>query len=321
MVSQTNLANDFNSTTSVATRSFLNRSLSSEGFNYSLFNPSIADYVLAEYINSIDDLILIFRSLDSVRSLESIVSFEKEGIISSDNLLRLKIAVFDDALVNGKSYDYLIVIASLLKEDASQKDRIVAIINNIIFTPLEIKELAKFLNLIILFKDDVDIKSYEFLFNVLGEKLLLDELEIESLSSFVEKFRFEEEFLLSRISKYFNYYITFELNSEIAALDPSDYHEGVFDEYGNVMDAEVNEGKLQDKIIELGYSLADKFSPSIIKSLGVNIDDIVEGIDIEEVISDFYDGDHGQDWADDEHSSLGGRTVLDDPIDDLFERT
>ena len=236
-------------------------------------------------------------------------------------MLRLKIAVFDDALVNGKSYDYLIVIASLLKEDASQKDRIVAIINNIIFTPLEIKELAKFLNLIILFKDDVDIKSYEFLFNVLGEKLLLDELEIESLSSFVEKFRFEEEFLLSRISKYFNYYITFELNSEIAALDPSDYHEGVFDEYGNVMDAEVNEGKLQDKIIELGYSLADKFSPSIIKSLGVNIDDIVEGIDIEEVISDFYDGDHGQDWADDEHSSLGGRTVLDDPIDDLFERT
>ena len=172
MISQTNVANDFNSSASLATMSFLNRTKSPDGFVYSLFNPSIADYILAEYINSIGDLIVIYQSLESVRSLESIVSFEKEGKVAPSNLSRLKNAIFDDALTREKSYDYLIVIAYFSKENNSENGKIISILNRVVSCPLEIKELSRFLELVIRFKDHIDIKSYDFLLKLIGRSFI-----------------------------------------------------------------------------------------------------------------------------------------------------
>lgn len=313
MISQTNVANDFNSSASLATRSFLNRTQSSGGFVYSLFNPAIADYVLAEYINRIDDLILIFQSLESIRSLESIVSFETEGMLSPSNLSKLKTAIFDDALVQGKSYDYLIVIAYFLKESSTKKDMIISILNRIISCPLEIKELPKFLELLIKFRTEVDVMSHDFLFKLLGKRSLLKEIEIEQLAILIKEYSIQDKPTLSKFNKYFDSYIASALDEEIAALDPADYHFAYDD-----VDVEIDEDKLSEKISEIGDFLVDKFPSSIMDSLGINIRGIVDRVDIDDVISNFYD-DYEPDWGG-EYSS-GGGIVVDDPVDDLFERT
>ncbi|MDP8233605.1 MAG: restriction endonuclease [Candidatus Saelkia tenebricola] len=317
MISQANAANDFNSSASLATRSFLNRTQSFGGFVYSLFNSSIADYVLAEYVNRIEDLILIFQSLESIRSLESIVSFETEDMLSPSHLLKLKDAIFDDALVQEKSYDYLIVIAYFLKESSSKKDMIVSILNRIVSCPLEIKELSKFLELVIRFRDDIDIKSYDFLFKLIGEKLLLNVLEIEQLAFFIEKYSIQDKLILSKFNKYFDSYITSALDKEIASLDPSDYHD-VCQIGPDDFDVDVDEDKLSERISEIGNSLLDEFPPSVIDSLDIDIKGIIEDVDIEEVISNFYK-DYEPDW--DYDRSPAGAVITDDPVDDLFERT
>jgi hypothetical protein len=315
MISQTNVANDFNSSASLATTSFLNRTQSSGGFVYSLFNPSIADYILAEYINSIGDLILIYQSLESVRSLESIVSFEKEGKLAPSNLSRLKNAIFDDALTREKSYDYLIVIAYFLKENSSEKDKIISILNRVVSCPLEIKELSKFLELIIRFRDNIDIKSCDFLLKLIGGKLLLNESEIEQIAFFIENLSIQDKTALSKFNEYFVSYITSELNAGVASLDPSDYQ--YVSQGPDDFDVSVDEAKLSDKILNIANSLADKFPSSVIDSLNIDIDAIVEDVDIEEVVSNFYKG-YEPDWEYD--GSSGGSGPMVDPVDDLFER-
>lgn len=316
MVSQANMDNDFNSSASLATRSFLNRTQSSEGFVYSLFNPSIADYILAEYISSIDNLILIYQSLESVRSLESIVSFEKEGMLSPLNLSKLKNAIIDDALARGKGYDYLIVSAYFLRESSSKRSMIISIVNRVVSCPLEIKELSKFLELVMSFKGHIDIESYDFLFKLIGGKLLLNASEIEQLAFFIEKYSIQDKSILSNFYKYFNSYIFSELDSDIASLDPSDYH--CMSQIGpDDFDVYVDEDKLSDRIRNIAISIVDKFPSSIIDSLNIDIDTIVESVDIEEVVSNFSKG-YEPDWEYDRSS--GGSGPIDDPVDDLFER-
>ena len=317
IISQSNVSNDFNSSASLATRSFLNRTQSAGGFAYSLFNPSIADYILAEYINRIDDLILIFQSLESIRSLESIVSYEREGMSSSSYLLKLKTAIFDDALARGKSYDYLIVIAYFLKESSSKKDKIVSILNRIVSCPLEIKELSRFLELIIRFRDDIDIESYDFLFKLIGVKLLLAESEIEQLAFFIEKYFIRDKLTLSKFNKYFDSYITAALDEEIASLDLSDYQD-VYQISPDDFDVDVNQNKLSERISEIGNFLVDKFPSSVMNSLSIDVDDIIKSVDIDEVIFNFHEG-YEPDW--DYDRSSAGVVVIDDPVDDLFERT
>jgi uncharacterized membrane protein YheB (UPF0754 family) len=315
-VSQTNMDNDFNSSASLATRSFLNRTQSSEGFVYSLFNPSIADYVLAEYINRIDELILIYQSLESVRSLESIASFKKERMLVPSNLSKLENAIFDDAVAQEKGYDYLIVISYFLKESSSKRDTIISILNRVVSCPLEIKELSKFLELIIRFKDHADIKSFDFLLNLIGGKFLLDESEIEQLVFFIEKYSIQDKSILSNFNKYFDSYIASELDVEIASLDPSDYH--YMSQNGpDDFDAHVDEDKLSDKIYNIAISLIDKFPSSVMDNLNIDVEAMVERIDIEEVVSNFYKS-YEPDWEYD--GSSGGSGPMDDPVDDLFER-
>ncbi|MDD5071078.1 MAG: restriction endonuclease [Candidatus Omnitrophica bacterium] len=317
ITSQTNVANDFSSVASLATSSFLNRTQSQDGFFYSLFNPSIADYVLAEYIKDIDDLIVIFKSLESIRSLESIMSFEKGGMISSTELLKLKLAIFDDALIQNKSYDYLIVIAYFLKDNSSKTNKIISILNRIISCPLEIKELSKFLELIIQFKNDLKIVSYDFLFKLIGEKYLLGDLEIEQLAFFIEKYSIQDEVMLSKLKEYFDSYLASALDTEIASLDPSDYND-VSQIGPDDYEVGIDYNKLSDRISTIGNSLIDDFPLSVIDSLGIDIKDIIKSVDLDEVVSSFDEG-HDPDWGYDGYS--GGGEAMEDPVDDLFERT
>ncbi len=318
MIPQTNVAKDFSSSASLATRSFLNRTQSSGGFVYSLFNPSIADYVLAEYINDIDYLTLVFKSLESVRSLESIVSFEAENMLSSSQLLKLKNAIFDDALVQEKSYDYLIVTAYFLKENISKKDKIISILSRIVFCPLEIKELSKFLELLLKFSPEIMVKEYDFLFKLIGKRNMLKDGEIEQLAIFIKEYSIQDEAILIKLNKFFHLYIVSTLDSEVASIDLGEYHIGYFPGDGEVVDTGIDEDRLGEKISEIGYWLIDKFPSSVIDRFDIDIEGIIRGIDIEEVVSNFYK-DFEPDWGSEGGSVGGGNTH--DPVDDLFERT
>jgi DNA polymerase III delta prime subunit len=82
--SGSHVEHDFSTVARLATRSFLNRSIADQGANYTLFNPSIADFVLSEY--RADDRVVpaIFQALGTVKSLEQLAALGKQSDVRED---------------------------------------------------------------------------------------------------------------------------------------------------------------------------------------------------------------------------------------------
>ena len=97
---------DFNSAAKVSTKSFLVRNQRQNNVVYTLFNPSIADFVINEYCDQIENLENIFKALNTIESLVQLSILERENIITQDNILFLKNSIFIDAFQQDKDFDY-----------------------------------------------------------------------------------------------------------------------------------------------------------------------------------------------------------------------
>jgi hypothetical protein len=81
---------DFTSTAQIAVRSFLNRERTSWNLSYSLFNPSITDFILHEYRKNTSKLIAIYKSLHTIESLQTFLSLVKvRNPVHVDHSIRL----------------------------------------------------------------------------------------------------------------------------------------------------------------------------------------------------------------------------------------
>lgn len=112
---------DFKSTSQLSSKSFLNRNRFLNEETYTLFNPSIADFVLSEYGNNLECLRNTFKALETVKSLEQLLALEREKIISQEHARKLKDVLFKDAFKKYKKPDYLIYISYLFREDERKR--------------------------------------------------------------------------------------------------------------------------------------------------------------------------------------------------------
>lgn len=306
---------DFQSTSKLASKSFLNRN---KNFNndetYSLFNPSIADFVLNEYSNNLENLANIFKSLNTVKSLEQLLILERQQIISQAHILKLKNILFYDAFKENKKFDYLIYISDLLKDDVSKKENINKLLINIIQTPSPIEEVSKLLGLLMRYREDLNLNDYGFLLGCINNREL-DETEIMNLADFVEFMGVDDENIFDKLKSDFEAFLIAELDSKKDDIDISKFVS--FNEYDGDIDICCDTDGLESELSSIVCSIIDDFYSDLIRNLDVDIRVITKDIDIDQMIND-YISSQGEHYHEGSHSYAN---TFNENIDDLFERS
>ncbi len=312
--STSNTEKDFNSMAQLATKSFLNRNRSSSEETYLLFNPSISDFVLSEYGKNIEKLTAICKSLDSTKSLEQVLSLQRENIISTTETSKIMSSIFDDAFQQDKSYDYLIYLLYFCRGDETKKGKIIALLNKMISNPLPIKEFSKLLGLLTDYWNDLKCQTNDFLIKCISNRYLNEE-EIKDLAEFLEFHNIDDENILDELRDNVESFITDELNSATNEEDWSDCIV-IFENYDGDQDSEINSKKIEERLTDLVEFLIRDFNSDVINDLDIDIMNIVRHVDINEMLSGFIHSSE-PDLEDFRSSSYN----FDQDIDDLFERS
>jgi hypothetical protein len=301
---------DFVSTSKLALKSFLNRYKSTREVTYSLYNSSIADFVLSEYNNNLESLAKIFKSLNTVNSLENLKSLERSEIIPKEHIVRLKDMLFEDAFKENKNFDYLIVISDHLKIEETIKETIHNLLIKISLEPTCIKEFSKLLDLLMHF-DELKFSDYRFLRVCIGDRNL-DEFEIKDLAEFMDIMDINDESLYDKLKEDLEYFLCEELDSAKSDIDISKYVK-IFDEYDYDYDSDGIEGELSI----ICETIIDGFYSEFIRNFDIDFGDLISNIDTDDMITDYIDSLK----YDDEGSRRSPPITFDKDIDDLFERT
>jgi len=307
---------DFNSTAQLATKSFLNRNRSTSGYVYSLFNPSIADYILSEYNKDTRKLINVFKALYTVKSLEMLLSLEKSKVIHSNEIKKILDALLTNSFLEEKNIDYLIYISYLHINNIYKQDKIISVLAKIINEPQLINEFSKFLVLLSKFDKKLKITSFDFLLKTFEDRFL-DYDELKDLTDFIANQSITSSLLLNELKEQIYGYLNERLNDISADIDLSLYVDFYQYEDGD-SDLHVDEDSITQCIIDSLKEDINTINPDIRNKININFSEIVEEIDIDEIVSEYL---KSIEHEPEEYSVYSGNASFDNDIDDLFERT
>jgi len=317
-----NTEKDFNSTSRLATKSFLKRQLGRNEVIYSLFNPSISDYVLSEFCQDIERLTAIYKALGTVQSLRNLVSLGKENVIAREYIIQLKNSVFEEALNNeDRNYDYLIFISDLIHQDNQNKDGVTKLLNRIINSPAPIAEISKFLSLLTDYHEDVSLLSgdYNFLFTAIHDRYL-DEYEIYDLAKFLTVFNINDANIISKLKEDLESFIKDTVKDHSTDLDLSEFiQRPYFDEYGCDFDSD----GIQAELFAIANSTLEDLDLDGFSRLDISVEEIKEivgDVDIDEIVSEYLKSQREMDYDDFDDESININQDTNYLIDDLFER-
>lgn len=314
LVNPSHTEKDFESMSRIATKSFLNRNMYPDKIQFELFNPSIADFVLNNYCKDIDKLVQIYRSLDTCKSLERLISLENEGILSELTVLRIKEAVFYHAFNEMKPIDYMIFLSRLFMKDQHKRSQIGFFLQQIIDDPQPICELERFFELLREFSVELKVNGWKFIEACIDHKEL-NEYEIDQFARLLEHSDCSDEALLEILRNNIRKYLSFEidyLKEEINLLGPITYREDV-GEYEIAVDLTY----MKDKVSSIVNDLLENFQSGLVKRLKPTVDEMIEAIDINQLVENY--NRHRKMFSETDFGGRAGCTGND--IEDLFEKT
>lgn len=306
---------DFSSTSQLATKSFLKRDRNTEEAFYSLFNPSISDYILSEYCRDIGKLSSIYRSLGTVQSLRQLVSLGEEGMITEGHMIKLRDSVFGEALNGDRNYDYLIFASDMVCMDETKKEGILRVMRKIIDQPAPIAEFSKFLSLLTNYFDDLSLSSYRFLLSSISNRYL-DETEINELAKFTTFCDIDDEDVLNELKISLEMFIGEELDTRKAEIDLSELVDVYCGEYGDE-DISYDSDDIESELSSIADSVLENFQLDVFGKLDIQVESIVAEVNIDEMVNEYLSSQVEPDY--DDYRSQAVNEEQD--IDDLFERS
>jgi len=313
---------DFNSTAQLATKSFLRRNLNliAGEISYSLFNPSISDYVLNEYSNDFNKLISIYKSLTTLQSLKKLRSLSQNNIITNEHADSVLETIFIETLNGDREHDYLIYLSYLvylIYAHDEKRDNVLQILKKITGDPAPIAELSYFLSLLTCFKHDLTLNDYGFLSDAIGNRYL-DESEIVDLAEFMVTFEIDDENIRNELISNLEDFIRTELDSQKVEIDLSDLVQFFHGPEGD-FHVDIDRDSISYELSNVAGSILDNFDSNFLSQLDIDLDNIVSDIDIDEMV-DGHIAASGEPDLDLLCAESGSGLYIDD-IDDLFERT
>lgn len=310
------ISKEFDSIIEEVVKYFLNRTQTyNKTIEYTLFNPSISDFILMRYRDKFEILENVFKSLQTLESLTQIKSF-KSKIISEDFFNQIVLSLFENCEINRiDDADYIIELLSMQTFSMSGNLEVKCFLQGLIDRAIGFKRIYDFYKLISQFKlEEFKVKNYDFLSKLLNKSYHYNDMDIEYIIKLIEYFEIDDENINDDIKVLIENYIECELDSRIHynLYDEDIGYEN--DEEGNIYFDEMYvinfvDVYYEDLISDASYSFdvshIDK--NKIIKK--VNIDSLHE-----QLVENFYSNIEEENY---EHRDV---TCKIDNIDDLFER-
>jgi len=321
-----NSAKDFNSVIKTVVRYFLNRNKTyNKTIEYSLFNPSIADFVINRYRYDESRLSKYFISLKSLDSLNVLKDLYKNNNFLKETykkiILNLYGSVEYKSIALNNDVDFLISLFDSMQNkmfdrDYSQDDMAI-FVEKIIKQNIKTTQIIPFVDVLtnLIRKEKIEIESYQFLISLI-DSIDDDIYELNSIIDFIQEFDLNDEDVILSLNNCVNQYLIYTLDSMMFELDHSDIDiEFDSDLEGNVF--------LSTNL----YDLMDNMLSDILSEINhcdmiyIDEDSIKNEIDTnyieEKLINSYYESFHYE-----ESDIKTGAKIISyaQDIDDLFER-
>lgn len=312
------VSKDFDNVIKSVVKYFLNRSIIQKTVIYTLFNPSIADFVINKYKNNEQRLINSFLSLQTLESIKVLRSLYWNKIITKQLFQKIIMKYYEEldiALLKGNNnLDYAIMLFYLLEiyyERTFEKNKMITFCKNMTMEPEPFTLYEDFLFLLtkLQLNEELQISNFRFLISIFEG--IDTELEpINKAIEFINEFKIDDQDVIFALNNLIHNYLLLSLDSAMFNIGINDVE---FDhDEGNIYIV----GGLDDYM----NNYLEDFINDIDKFDGIRIDKVSISQEIntlsleEELIVSYMDGFEG------------GRNIekyevsYADDIDDLFER-
>lgn len=312
---------DFDSVIEEVVKYFLNRTkIYNKTIEYSLFNPSISDFVINKYKDNKEKLILFYSALSSVKSLIELRSLIASKKIHKHVYDAIVVSIHGDLNVeNMSNIDYKIKLFSIY-EFINIRNKVDVIKRNqffqhIIDRQLKFTLIDEFVTVITYIDlEDIRIDNYDFILLMI-ENAKSDENDINKIIELLKYFNIDDNLVNRELNSLVNEYAKMELDGYISGVsaDDVDFKENKDEYYGY----SVQDDDIQDCI---NHGLSEIIN-NIDSFSGYLIDEkkVVSTIDIESInqrLVEEYVNIDGEEY--DHKDVVSSHNV--DSIEDLFER-
>ncbi|WP_298117285.1 restriction endonuclease [Flavobacterium sp.] len=312
----------FEAVRKLAIKSLLNRNQVSENnFEYVLFNPSIADFVLKSYSQEIELITNILKSLEtesSISFLNTLILFKKINKKCSLTIHENLFDYFFESKIREEDWDFLI---SLIYIDFFN-ERLNIRIEQFLKTLINAKnpcgnKLSELLMILKEFEPRIEINNYEFLYNYVEN--YLDDDTLKQLLNFIDEFDINDSIILSQVEEHMENYLNEMLSNNDLDIDYSKYINHYQYPDGN-LDYVFDTKGIESDINESLNSFLDGFNESVIEKIGFNTNQIISKLDVESMAMDYLES-QVPDFDDETGTDYYTNSSSQDDIDAIFERT
>ena len=285
----TNTSKRFEDIVKLSIKYYINRNINkgNKETYYTLFNPSISDFIINKYKNDQEKLINVYQALEShiaLRHLNNLVLWSKVNKDYRKNILK---SIFNNIAPSIENYDFAIYTLSQFIEDETKKEKIKEILKDILNTPKPISVMDELLNLCEIHNElitDEVFNNFTWFFDKLSRDKEINaknriykirnkdnqefyyDLYIESTDYFKQELEdFIKNFNVSHAIEIENKYdeewiplVSFNVDKERLVQEIKEYGEDFLT--NNDRNNLINENKLKEIISSLEWELEDKIS-------------------------------------------------------------
>jgi hypothetical protein len=312
----------FESVRKLATKSLLNRNqVGDENYEYVLFNPSIADFVLSAYANEIDLICNILKSLDSKVSIDYLHTLLRSDKINNKYLTKILENLFDfyfDRKIKDNDWDFLIALAYIDFFNEKVNVKIETFLNTLINADNPDGErLWELLMILSEFEPKIKFHNFKFLYNFIKE--VFDEDTLKKLLDFIDENDVDDENILMQIDILLDKYLNSIVNSNDLDIDYAKHINQTYNYYDGLSEIDVDINGIEDEIRENLDSFLDDFNENVLQRISFSTSSIVSGIDVDYKVARYLESFEPVYNRDSYSSYYSGRSGEDD-IDAIFER-
>lgn len=318
----------FNTIIKLTVKCFLNRNQDAWGrVFYTLFNPSIADFILHEYKNNTQKLSNIYLSLNTISSLSYLWSLWNSKLF----WVQIDINQIKDLLLNKVKddrileYDYIIYVMYFFIGIKEKEEDVVKQLNNILSYPksLEEHQFSKLIALIKYYINSIKINMKSVDFWLYIKKTSLDYDDIQDFVSFLNENDINNEELNEELKSHL---VSVLVDKIIEDRNDIDFRDMVEVRYDDDWPRQVyyEEDEIYKNLSTIIENYVGQIDYTPITE-DIDIDDIIRQseTDINRLVEDYLESSYHEDSGDYNYDERKDRSLENnklDAIDDLFEK-
>lgn len=306
----------------LATKSLLNRNhLGGDSYEYVLFNPSIADFVLSAYSNETDLICNILKSLDSEFSIDYLHTLLRSEKINKKYQTKILENLFDfffERKLKDEDWDFLIALCYIDFFNNKVNARIETFLNTLINADKPSGErLWELLMILSQFEPKIEFQNFNFLYNFIDDKS--DEDTLKKLLDFVDENDIEDENILMQIDILLDKYLRSIVDSNDLDIDYAKHINQTYNYYDGHPEIDVDINGIEDEIRDNLDSFLDGFNVNVLEKISFSTSSIVSEIDVDSKVTRYLEN-YEPDYDRDAHGGYFSGGSGGDDIDAIFER-